>query len=57
MLKGDQERIRRRNLEDGGRGATGHVGVINLAVLLKGLSSNINLRTVPNAPLSSAPGR
>ena len=38
MLKGYQERIRRRDFEGGGRGSTGHVGKINLVVLQNGLT-------------------
>ena len=38
MIKGDQERINRRDSEGGGGGATSHVGTSNVAVLHKGLS-------------------
>ena len=57
MLKGDQERIHRRDLEGWGVGATDYVGVINVAALKKGVASNVALGTVHNAPLASAPGR
>ena len=57
MLKCDQERIWIRDLEGGGGGETGHVGTSNVAVLHKGLVSNVTLGTVTNAPLASDPGR
>ena len=33
------------------------MGMSNVAVLQKGLASNVTLGTVPKAPLSFAPGR
>ena len=56
ILKGNQERIRRRYLEVRER-ATGHMGRINVEVLKKGLSINLTLGMVYNAPLASAMGR
>ena len=42
MLKVDQEMIQRHDLEGGGGGGTGHVGMSDVGVLQKGLAYKRN---------------